>query len=222
MATLAARDLKKTYTQAHNTLHILRGVSYEFLQAKSYAITGPSGSGKSTLMHILAGLDEPTQGAVFLNGINIHTLSESDKRSFLANSLGIVFQQPYLISELSVIENVMLKGMIAGNPSRVMVEQAHELLDKIKLSHKATSDPRTLSGGEQQRVALARALFSKPAFLLADEPTASLDVATGKVIVQLLLSCVREWGMGVIVCSHDAYVADEMGHVLRMENGILQ
>jgi predicted ABC-type transport system involved in lysophospholipase L1 biosynthesis ATPase subunit len=116
----------------------------------------------------------------------------------------------------------MLKGMIAGNPSRVMVEQAHELLDKIKLSHKATSDPRTLSGGEQQRVALARALFSKPAFLLADEPTASLDVATGKVIVQLLLSCVREWGMGVIVCSHDAYVADEMGHVLRMENGILQ
>lgn len=222
MNVLAARDVKKTYIQGNNILQVLQGVSVRFEQGKSYAITGPSGSGKSTFMHVLSGLDVPTQGAVFFNGVDINTLSPLEKKSFLAKSLGLVFQLPYLISEFSVIENVMLKGIIAGNSFENMQDQALILLDNVKLSHKASNNPLSLSGGEQQRVALARALFNKPAFLLADEPTGNLDVATGKVIVELLLSCQDQWGMGIIVSSHDAYVCERMSHVLHLENGILK
>ena len=222
MTTLAAHDVKKTYIQGNNTIQVLQGVTASFEQGTSYAITGPSGSGKSTLMHLLAGIDTPTQGTISLNSVDINTLSAAQKKTFLAKSLGLVFQLPYLISEFSVLENVMLKGMIAGNDSKDLEDQAHILLDQVKLAHKAQSNPLSLSGGEQQRVALARALFNKPAFLLADEPTGNLDVATGKLIVELLLSCQAQWGMGIIVSSHDAYVCERMAHVLHLDNGKLK
>lgn len=222
MASLAAHDVKKTYIQGNNVIQVLKGVSAQFEQGASYAITGPSGSGKSTLMHLLAGLDAPTKGIVSFNSVDIHTLAPLEKKAFRATSLGLVFQLPYLISEFSVLENVMLKGMIAGHSIETLKEQALVLLDKVQLAHKAESNPLSLSGGEQQRVALARALFNKPAFLLADEPTGNLDVATGKVIVELLLSCQAQWGMGVIVSSHDAYVCERMAHVLHLDNGILK
>lgn len=222
MSTLVAYDVQKTYLQGSNTIGVLKGVSAHFKQGHTYAITGPSGSGKSTLMHLLAGLDTPTQGSIWFNDIDINTLSSAGKEAFLANSLGLVFQLPYLISEFSVLENVMLKGMIGGKITQNSQEEAYSLLDKVNLSHKALSNPLALSGGEQQRVALARALFNKPAFLLADEPTGNLDVVTGKVIVELLLSCQEKWGMGIVVSSHDAYVCERMHHVLHLEDGILK
>lgn len=222
MATLAAHDLKKTYIQGNNTIQVLQGVTASFEQGVSYAITGPSGSGKSTLMHLLAGLDTPTQGEVLFNSVDLNALSATQKKTFLSHSLGLVFQLPYLISEFSVLENVMLKGMIAGDPVQGLKDQAYLLLEQVKLAHKAQSNPLSLSGGEQQRVALARALFNKPAFLLADEPTGNLDVASGKVIVELLLSCKAQWGMGIIVSSHDAYVCERMENVLHLDNGILK
>ena len=222
MTTLSAYNVKKTYIQGNNTIQVLQGVTASFEQGVSYAITGPSGSGKSTLMHLLGGLDAPTQGTISFNSVDINSLVQSQKKAFLAHSLGLVFQLPYLISEFSVLENVMLKGMIAGESVQNLKEQAYLLLDQVKLADKADSNPLSLSGGEQQRVALARALFNKPAFLLADEPTGNLDVATGKVIVELLLSCQAQWGMGIIVSSHDAYVCERMAHVLHLENGILK
>lgn len=222
MASLAAHDIKKTYIQGTNQLSILKGVSVQFEQGKSYAITGPSGSGKSTLIHLLAGLDVPTHGTVTFDSVDINTLSPAHKKTFLASSLGLVFQLPYLIPEFSVLENVMLKGIITGLSIENLKNQAMELLDKVQLAHKAESNPYSLSGGEQQRVALARALFNKPSFLLADEPTGNLDVPTGKVIVELLLSCQAQWGMGVIVSSHDEYVSQRMAQVLHLQNGILQ
>jgi lipoprotein-releasing system ATP-binding protein len=222
MATLCAYNVKKTYIQGTNTINVLQGITASFEQGTSYAITGPSGSGKSTLMHLLAGLDTPTQGAISFNGIDIHSFAPAEKKALLANSLGLVFQLPYLISEFSVLENVMLKGMIAGGHVQDLKEQAYVLLEQVHLAHKAHSNPLSLSGGEQQRVALARALFNKPAFLLADEPTGNLDVATGKVIVELLVSCQAQWGMGLIISSHDAYVCERMVHVLHLDNGILK
>ena len=221
MNTLAAYNVKKNYIQGNNIIHVLNGVSAQFRQGISYAITGPSGSGKSTLIHLLSGLDVPAQGIISFNAVDINALTSIEKKAFLTTSLGLVFQLPYLISEFSVLENVMLKGIIAGNSIESLKEQAYILLDNVKLSHKASSSPLSLSGGEQQRVALARALFNKPAFLLADEPTGNLDVATGKVIVELLLLCQAQWGMGIIVSSHDAYVCERMANVLRLENGIL-
>lgn len=222
MATLAAHEVKKTYIQGTNVIQVLQGVTVSFEQGSSYAITGPSGSGKSTLMHLLGGIDTPTQGTIFINSIDINMLAQAQKKALLSHSLGLVFQLPYLISEFSVLENVMLKGLIVGKQFNDLKDQAYLLLDQVKLAHKADSNPLSLSGGEQQRVALARALFNKPAFLLADEPTGNLDVPTGKVIVELLLSCQKEWGMGIIVSSHDEYVCERMTHVLHLDNGILK
>jgi len=222
MALLEAQKIKKTFTQGQNVVQVLNGISASFEQGQRYAITGPSGSGKSTFMHILAGLDAPTEGVILFNGTDLNTLSPVGKKELLHQSIGLVFQLPYLINEFSVLENVMLKGLIAGKKGGELYLQAHTLLVDIGLSHKADSNPLSLSGGEQQRIAIARALFNKPAFLLADEPTGNLDVATGKVIVELLLRCQAEWGMGVIVSSHDAYVSERMNTVLHLNHGILK
>ena len=222
MNRLIVLDVQKSYTQGNDTVHVLQKVSTYFEQAASYAITGPSGSGKSTLMHLLAGLDTPTAGTIFLNNTPLDQMSRAAKQFFLADSIGLVFQLPYLISELSVLENVMLKGLLAGKVPNELEERAFVLLENVGLAHKAHAHPRSLSGGEQQRVALARALFNRPLFLLADEPTGSLDVATGKEIVELLIRCKTEWGVGLIVSSHDAYVAERMEYVLHLENGLLK
>ncbi|MCX5922913.1 MAG: ABC transporter ATP-binding protein [Candidatus Dependentiae bacterium] len=222
MITLAARDLKKTFLQGDSTIEVLKEITASFERNHTYAITGPSGSGKSTLMHLLAGLDKPTHGTVLFEGKDVARLSTPHRKEFLNKSVGLVFQLPYLIRELSVIENVMLKDMIAGNYQEESKDTAHTLLKKMGLHHKAAHSPFSLSGGEQQRIAIARAIFNKPKFLLADEPTGNLDVKTGKLIVELLVACQEEWQMGIIVSSHDAYVAERMTTVLHLENGLLQ
>ena len=222
MTKLTSVDLKKSFVQADQTIYVLQGVSAQFFGNKSYAITGPSGSGKSTLMHLLAGLDTPDLGTIYFNDQDISQFSPTQKRLFLNRSVGLVFQQPYLIRELSVLENVMLKGLIAGLNRQELHDAAHYLLHKVELAHKADHDPFSLSGGEQQRVAIARALFNKPDFLLADEPTGNLDVATGKTIIDLLLACQKEWQMGIIISSHDEYVVQSMQEVLYLENGKLK
>lgn len=219
MAILQAINVKKQFVQGDTTIQVLKGISATFERGKSYAIIGPSGSGKSTFMHILAGLDEPDQGAVTFNGFDINTFEADQRKLFLTESVGLVFQLPYLIQELTVLENVMLKGLIEGRSQEQCREQAHELLSKVGLSGKEDANPFSLSGGEQQRIALARALFNKPAFLLADEPTGNLDIHNGKSIVGLLHACQQEWNMGIIVSSHDAYVAEGMETILRMEDG---
>lgn len=221
MMQLKARNIKKSFVQGEVTVHVLQSMNATFDQGKTYAITGPSGSGKSTVMHLLAGLDKPDHGHVFFNEKDVASFSPTERQQFLNKSVGLVFQLPYLIRELSVLENVMLKGMIQGLDAEHNKKLGHELLHKVGLATKADHNPFVLSGGEQQRVALARALFNKPAFLLADEPTGNLDLPTGKKIVDLMLACQAEWGMGVIVTSHDAYVAERMGTVLHLENGTL-
>lgn len=221
MIELSASNIKKNFAQGDVELQVLKGITFHFEKNKSYAITGPSGSGKSTLIHLLAGLDKPTSGHIYFNGQDIAAFSESGRHFFLRQSVGLVFQLPYLIRELNVIENVMLKGMIEGANKLQARKHALDLLAKMGIEHKADHAPFSLSGGEQQRVAIARALFTKPAFLLADEPTGNLDVATGKVIVELLLACQAEWHMGIIISSHDEYVAQRMEKVLHLENGLL-
>ncbi|MDR3549896.1 MAG: ABC transporter ATP-binding protein [Candidatus Babeliales bacterium] len=221
MIELSASCIKKNFAQGDVKLEVLKGVTYHFEKNKSYAITGPSGSGKSTLIHLLAGLDKPTSGHIYFNGRDISEFLEPERHIFLRQSLGLVFQLPYLIRELSVIENVMIKGMIDGADKLQARKDALELLKKMGIEHKADHASFSLSGGEQQRVAIARALFTKPAFLLADEPTGNLDVATGKLIVELLLSCQEEWHMGIIISSHDEYVAQRMEKILHLDNGLL-
>lgn len=221
MSVLQAQDIKKYFKQAEEIVEVLRGVTARFEQGVSYAITGPSGSGKSTLIHMLAGLDTPDAGSVLFDGQDITKFTPKQRRTFLNANIGLVFQLPYLIRELSVLENVMLKKLIDGKSAAECEAEACELLKKIGLEHKIYHDPFSLSGGEQQRVAIARAIFNKPAFLLADEPTGNLDVQTGNKIVDLLLNCQKEWGLGIIVSSHDEYVAKRMGSILHLKDGLL-
>ena len=219
---LRTDGIYKIFTQGTQEITVLNNVQSTFTSGNTYAITGISGSGKSTLMHILAGLDAPTKGNVFFNDVSLQTLLPLTLAQFLNKSIGLVFQSSHLIRELSVIENIMLPGLISGRSPDECETRAIELLHTINLFDKKNSKPGELSGGQQQRVAIARALFNEPAFLIADEPTGNLDLTTGKTIIELLLSCHREWGMGIIVSSHDDYVAQAMSEVYELSEGTLK
>lgn len=221
MAILAAQNLTKEFCQGLVVTHVLKGVTHSFNTGTSYSITGVSGSGKSTLMHLLAGIDTPTSGAVLFDGANVQNLSIAEKKHFLNKTVGLVFQDPYLIKELSVVENVMLKALIANDPYEPARKHALELLAITGLSDKADHHPLSLSGGQQQRVAVLRAIFNRPQFLLADEPTGNLDSENARLVIDLLIK-EKELGMGLIVSSHDPRVAQRMDVQLRLADGILQ
>lgn len=213
-------SLKHIYKSFDNKC-LLSAISKSFSAPYSYALTGKSGSGKSTLLHIMAGLDTPTQGEVLFNDHNIYTLSNNTRATLINNFIGIVFQKPYLIKELSLLENIMLPGIIAGKSINECKDRAHLLLNLIQLEQKITLHPMSLSGGEQQRIALARALFNKPAFLLADEPTGNLDRHTGNAIIDLIRSYQTDCNMGVIINTHDTHIASHMDYQYILENGTL-
>lgn len=219
MSSLSINQLSKSFIQASHVTNVLDRVSYTFDSRQTTVITGVSGTGKSTVMHLLAGIDKPNSGTVLYNGDDIGLLSK--RTEFLQKKIGLMFQVPYLIDELSVVENVMIKGLIANESYALCKERALELLQYVHLVNKAEQAPRTLSGGEQQRVALARALFMQPEFILADEPTAHLDAVTKSSIIDLLLTCHKEWNMGLIIASHDESFAEYMDVVLCLEGGKL-
>ena len=214
-------NITKSFGDKDNQITVLRGVEALFKQGNTYAITGVSGTGKSTLLHLLAGLDKLSSGEIFYGTTSLSSLKGKKQAAFLQKTIGLVFQSPYLISELSVEENVMLPALIAGQWRFRARKKARELLNLLGIEDKAADHPASLSGGQQQRVALARALINKPAFLLADEPTGNLDIKTGKQLVDLICTCQREWGMGVVVTSHDLYVAKSMQQVLELRDGRL-
>jgi len=220
-ATLAAQNVTKKFVQGTQEITVLNSINSLFIQKKSYAITGISGSGKSTFIHIIAGLDTPTTGTVLFNNRSLQTLSLSEREQFLNKSIGLVFQSPHLLRELSVVENIMLPGLINGKSKSDCEHKAIKLLERVELLPKKDNKIGELSGGQQQRVAIARALFNEPAFLIADEPTGNLDLTTGKTIIDLLLSCAQEWGMGIIISSHDTYVTEKMDEVYELYEGKL-
>jgi ABC-type lipoprotein export system ATPase subunit len=219
--SLVLENVYKRYFQAGVPVNVLNGVSALFDQGTSYAITGASGSGKSTLIHLLAGLDNPTSGTVYFNQTPLTSFTASQKTFFLNKEIGLVFQYPYLIKELSVVENVAIKGLIAGRTMVECSEQAKDLLAQVGLEQKITAYPGQLSGGQQQRVSLARALMNEPNFLIADEPTGNLDKATGTAIIDLMSKLQQERGMGIIVSSHDDYVSSRMNIRYELKDGLL-
>lgn len=219
-AMLVAAGIKKTFKQAQQEVPVLHGVDVSFCAGKSYALVGASGSGKSTLLHILGGLDTPTDGLVTYQGNNIHIQDPAFRAHFLQCEVGFMFQYPYLMSELSVLENIALPALIKGDSRANALERAEYLLILVGLGAQRLLDPKALSGGQQQRVALARALCNKPRFLLADEPTGSLDRNTGQQIIDLLIACQKEWGMGLILSTHDMQLAGCMQHIITISDGV--
>ncbi|MBT4594270.1 ABC transporter ATP-binding protein [bacterium] len=215
--SLRVRNITKTYSPEH----ILRGITHEFEQKKSYAIVGASGSGKSTLLHIIGGLDEPTSGEVMLGEKNIHALRDQEINFIRANTFGFVFQFHYLIKELTAVENVAVKGRLCGLNQHEANSEAMKKLTAVEIGNKAQSFPHQLSGGEQQRVAIARAMMGTPDFLFADEPTGNLDKAQARNITDFILRLRDENDMCIIVCTHDHDVSSKMDKVLTLENGLL-
>lgn len=214
MSQLSLNQVTKHFDQAGQRILVLENSSYNFIAGQSYAISGASGSGKSTIMHMLAGLEKATTGAITLNQQIITPV-------ILQTKLGLVFQSPNLISDLNVWENIALKGLILGASFIVTKQRALELLQQVGLEHRAYAKPTQLSGGEQQRVAIARALYAQPMFLLADEPTGNLDLKTGQKIIDLLISLQQEQQMGLIICTHDSYVLEKLEYKLQLAHAKL-
>lgn len=202
---LRCQNLCKQVTDSSGTLSILSRASFEVWPGQTVAIVGASGSGKSTLLSLLGGLDTPTSGQVWVGGESIVDMNEDQRAAWRARTLGFVFQSFQLLPHLSALENVMLPLELAGVPGAA--EQARHMLERVQLGQRLRHLPRVLSGGEQQRVALARAFVVKPALLLADEPTGSLDAATGEAVLQLMLELNAELGTTLLLVTHDTALA---------------
>ena len=212
-------QITKRVRDATGELTILHDISFTLAGRESVAIVGASGSGKSTLLAILAGLDTPTSGTVRLRGQDLFTLDEDARAAVRARELGFVFQSFQLLPNLTALENVMLPLELRGD--RDAREQASAMLSRVGLGERLGHYPRVLSGGEQQRVALARAFVQRPALLLADEPTGSLDFATGAAVMELMFELNREAGTTLVLVTHDREIATRCERQLRIEAGRL-
>ena len=209
--------VSKSVTDSPGTLDILRDIHLTLAARETVAIVGASGSGKSTLLSILAGLDTPTSGKVFLDGEDLFSLNEDDRAAWRAQRIGFVFQSFQLMANLTALENVMLPLELAGLPHAR--DRARSMLTRVGLGERLSHYPKVLSGGEQQRVALARAFVVEPALLLADEPTGSLDFATGSKVMELMFELNRERGTTLVLVTHDAGIAAQCDRRIEIEAG---
>jgi putative ABC transport system ATP-binding protein len=218
-AVVAAQDLTRRYGEGDTAVDALRGVTLDVQQGKLTAVMGPSGSGKSTLMHILAALDRPTSGTVWIAGTKLGELSDNEITKLRRKHIGFVFQFFNLLPMLTAEENILLPLTIAGEkPERAWRE---ELLKKVGLADRRTHRPAELSGGQQQRVAIARALVARPTVVFADEPTGNLDSATSAEILELMRDSVDSFGQTTVMVTHDARAAAIADRILFLADGLI-
>jgi putative ABC transport system ATP-binding protein len=218
-AVVAAKDLIRRYGEGDTAVDALRGVSLDVQQGKLTAVMGPSGSGKSTLMHILAALDKPTSGSVWIAGTELGELNDTETTKLRRQHIGFVFQFFNLLPMLTAEENILLPLTIAGQkPDK---EWREELLKTVGLDDRRDHRPSELSGGQQQRVAIARALISRPTVVFADEPTGNLDSKTGAEILELLRSSVEALGQTTVMVTHDPYAAAIADRILFLADGLI-
>lgn len=218
---IRAAGVAKRYRSGDAELVVFAGLDLAVQWGERLAIVGESGAGKSTLMHLLGGLDKPSEGAIYLESKDITTLAASELASLRNRSIGFVWQIHYLLPEFTALENVMMPLLIRGTPGAEAARSAMARLDEVGLRARATHRAGELSGGEQQRVVLARALVGKPAFLFADEPTGNLDARTADMIYGLLDELHRSHGLTSIYVTHNLAFARRCDRVLKLEGGAL-
>lgn len=217
---LAVEGLTMRFPSAEGTITLFRNLDLTIGAGDAVAILGASGCGKSTLLGLLAGLDQPSEGRVLLDGADLSVLDEDQRARRRAGRVGFVFQAFHLLPGMTALENVMLPGELAGD--KAISERAREALERVGLASRMAHYPAQLSGGEQQRVALARAFVGRPTLLFADEPTGNLDRDTGARVIDLLFDLNRDAGTTLVVVTHDTAVADRCGRILHLDDGSLR
>ncbi len=220
-SVLSCRQLVKSYMQASIETKVLSGLDLEVKKAELLAIVGSSGCGKSTFLHLAGALDIPSAGSVFINGIDIHALTDRERAKFRNVNVGFIYQFHHLMMEFTAEENVAMPLLIRGELPKRAVSLAQEMLAEVGLSHRSHHRPSELSGGERQRVAIARALVTKPALVLADEPTGNLDADTAEQIFQLLKSLNASCDTSFVIVTHDLVLAARMDRQLKLAHGKL-
>jgi len=212
-------NLTRTFDMGETTVEALRGINLEVARGQFVALVGPSGSGKSTLLNLIGGLDRPTDGELWVNGVELSASKEKTLTEHRRQRVGFVFQSFNLLPRLTALENVALPLMFTGAPERERLGRARELLSQVGLEGRLEHRPTQLSGGEQQRVAIARALVSRPAIILADEPTGNIDSVTGAEIMALLRCLNRDQGVTLLLVTHNPEAAAFADRVIQVRDG---
>ena len=212
-------DLYKSYYDGLTELPVLKGVDVEVKKAEIVAVVGASGVGKSTLLHLLGGLDRPTEGTIFYEGEDIFALNDSELDRFRNEEIGFIFQFHHLLPEFTALENVAMAGLIARQQASVAHDRAKELLDYVGLGERLEHRPSELSGGERQRVAIARALVNQPKVVLADEPTGNLDQKTSEAVHDLLWTLNDQFNQTFIIVTHNQTLAQRADRLIQLVDG---
>lgn len=214
---LIANGIHKSY----GNLHVLKGVDLEIIQSEIVSIVGSSGAGKSTLLHILGTLDQPEQGELKMNGVDLLKLKGDEMAKFRNEQIGFIFQFHNLLPEFTALENIQIPGLIRQTSTEKLNKKAGELAEMLGISHRLDHKPSTLSGGEQQRVAVARALINSPAVVFADEPSGNLDSQNAKALHDLFFTLRKELGHSFVIVTHNAELADMADRKVVMQDGLI-
>ena len=217
MNIIMTKNLRKIYRMGENNVYALNGVDFTVKEGEFVAIAGASGSGKTTLLNLLGAMDSPTEGEIFVRGIPLAKMSQNEQTIFRRRNIGFIFQDFKLLPVLNVYDNMVLPLKLDGR--KIDREFAEMLLKSLGLQSKREQTPYTLSGGEQQRVAIARALITRPAVVLADEPTGNLDSRTGMEVIGLMKVLAQKFYQTLVVVTHDEEVAQMADRIVRIEDG---
>lgn len=218
---LECRNINKEFVDGKNKLQVLSNVNMQIPQGAQVAIMGRSGSGKSTLLQLLCGLDNPTSGSVFVKGIDLLALNESERARFRNKHIGFIYQMHHLLPEFTALENIAMPLLISGMDAKYALNEATQLIKSVGLKDRSEHRPSQLSGGERQRIAIARSLAMRPECVLADEPTGNLDADNAEMAFSLMQQLNRERGTSFIVVTHDQDLATRMDKIYHLQDGTL-
>jgi predicted ABC-type transport system involved in lysophospholipase L1 biosynthesis ATPase subunit len=217
-AMIETRDLHRSYRIGRKSIEVLHGIDLSIARGERVFLCGPSGAGKTTLLYTLAGLEHPERGSVHIDGVDLYALGKRGQAAFRNRTIGYIFQNYFLLPELTALENVSVPGAIGGRDTK---KDALAALERVGLGHRADHLPAELSGGEQQRVAIARAIVNQPKVLFADEPTGNLDSATSASVMQTLLDLAADHGVTLVVVTHDVNLAKRGDRTLVIRDGAI-